>query len=120
MLHHCVYYRRVPPFRPGEGHQLSHVLFDSRFSMHSRREVEKFSSVATGMSSETIATYMALRASMIGQQRKAFEFFVVLLSMFKSLVDQNTTHKKVQEEYIFCLGNNIYEVRGVQTVQRSL
>ena len=69
MLHHCVYYRRVPQFRPGKGHKFSHVLFDSRLSMHSRREVEKFSSVAIGMASETIATYMALRAGMIGQQR---------------------------------------------------
>ena len=58
-----------PPFRPAEGHIFFHVLFDSRLSVLSRREVEKFSSVAIGMASETIATYMALRAGMIGQQR---------------------------------------------------
>ena len=69
MLHHCVYYRRVPPFRPGEGHKFPHVLFDSRLSVHSQREVEKLFSAAIGMASETIATYMALRAGMIGQQR---------------------------------------------------
>ena len=33
------------------------------------KEVGKFSSVAIGMASETIATYMALRAGVIGQQR---------------------------------------------------
>ena len=69
MLHHCVYYRRVPPFRPGKGPKFSHVLFDSGFSVYSRREVEEFSSISIGMASETIATYMALRAGMIGQQR---------------------------------------------------
>ena len=69
MLHRCVYYRRVPPFRPGKGHRFSHVLFDSRLSVPCRTEVEKFSSVAIGMASETIATYMALRAGMIGQHR---------------------------------------------------
>ena len=69
MFHRCVYYRRVPSFRPGKGHTFSHVLFDYRLSLHSRREVEKFSSVAIGMASETIATYTALRAGMIGQQR---------------------------------------------------
>ena len=69
--------------------------------MHSQREVEKFSSVAIGMASETIATYMALKADgMIGQQRKAFDSFVVLLSMIKYIVvvvevDQNTSHKNV-------------------------
>ena len=47
----------------------SHVLFDPRLSVHSQREVGKFSSVAIGMASETIATYMALRAGVIGQQR---------------------------------------------------
>ena len=71
MLHHCVYYSRVPPFRPGEGQKCSHVLFDSKLSVHSQREVEKFSSVAIGMASETIATYMTLRAGMIGQQRRS-------------------------------------------------
>ena len=71
MLHRCVYYRRVPPFRPGKGHRYSHVvLFNSRLSVHYRREVEKFSSVAIGMAGETIATYMALRAGMIGQQKR--------------------------------------------------
>ena len=45
------------------------VLFDPRLSVHSQREVGKFSSVAIGMASETIATYMALRAGVIGQQR---------------------------------------------------
>ena len=71
MLHSTVvYYRRVPPFRPGKGHKFSRVLFDSRFCVHSRRGVEKFSSVAIGVTSETIATYyMALRAGMIGQHR---------------------------------------------------
>ena len=69
MLHRCVYYRKVPPFRPGKGRNFSHVLFDSRLSVHSRREVEIFSSVAIGMASATIATYMALRAGMIGQHR---------------------------------------------------
>ena len=69
MLHRRVYYRRVPPFRPGKGQNISHVLFDSRLSVHSRREVEIFSSVAIGMASVTIATYMALRAGMIGQHR---------------------------------------------------
>ena len=65
-----MYYSRVPPFRLGKGHKFSRVLFDSiRLSVHSRREVEKFSSVAIGMASETIATYMALRAGMIGQHR---------------------------------------------------
>ena len=66
-----MYYRRVPTFRPGEGHKFSCVLFDSRLSAHSQREVKKFSSVAIGMTidSETIATYMALRAGMIGQHR---------------------------------------------------
>ena len=64
-----VYYRRVPPFRPGTGHTFSHVLFDSRLSAHSQKEVKEFSSVAIGMASETRATYMALRAGMIGQQR---------------------------------------------------
>ena len=69
MLHHCAHYRRVPPFRPGKGHKFSHGLFDFRLSVHSRREVEKFSFVAIGMASETIETYMALRAGMIGQHR---------------------------------------------------
>ena len=69
MLHRFVYYRRVPPFRPGKGHKFSHVLFDSRLSVHSRREVEIFSPVAIGMASETIATYMVLRAGMIGHHR---------------------------------------------------
>ena len=69
MLHRCVYYRRVPPFRPGKGYKFSHVLFDPRLSVHSQREVGKFSSVAIGMAIETIATYMALRAGVIGQQR---------------------------------------------------
>ena len=71
MLHRCAHYRRVPPCRPGKGHNFSHdVFFDSRLSVHFRRgEVEKFSSVAVGMACETIATYMALRAGMIGQQR---------------------------------------------------
>ena len=64
-----MYYRRVPLFRPGKGHLFSRVLFDSRLSVHSRREVEKPSSVAIGMASETIATYMELRAGMIGQHR---------------------------------------------------
>ena len=64
-----MYYRKVSPFRPGKGHEFSRMLFDSRLSVHSRREVEKFSSVAIGMTSETIATYMALRAGMIGQHR---------------------------------------------------
>ena len=60
MLHHyCVYITG--------GHKFSHVLFDFRLSVHSQREVEKFSSVAIGMASETLATYMALRAGMIGQ-----------------------------------------------------
>ena len=68
-LHRYVCYRRVPPFRPGKGYKLSHVLFDTRLSVHSQREVEKLSSVAIGMASETIATCMALRAGMIGQQR---------------------------------------------------
>ena len=45
------------------------TLFDPRLSVHSQREVGKFSSVAIGMASETIATYMALRAGVIGQQR---------------------------------------------------
>ena len=62
-----MYYRRVPPFRPGKGHKFSRVLFDSRLAVHPRREVENFSSVAIGMASETIATYMTLRAGMIGQ-----------------------------------------------------
>ena len=69
MLHRCVYYRRVPPFRPGKGYNFSHVLFDPRLCVHSQREVGKLSSVAIGMASETIATYMALRAGVIGQQR---------------------------------------------------
>ena len=33
MLHRCVYYRRVPPFRPGKGYNFSHVLFDPRLSV---------------------------------------------------------------------------------------
>ena len=78
--------RRVPPFRRGEGHKFSHVLFDSRFPVHSRREVEKFSSVAIGIASETIATCMALRAGMLGQQRKAFDFF----SVFKEKSERTT------------------------------
>ena len=82
MLHNCVHYTRVPPFRPGKGHTFHHVLFDSRLSVHSRREVEKFSSVAIGTASETIATYMVLRA-WHDWAAKAFDFFVVLLSMFK-------------------------------------
>ena len=61
MLHRCVYYRRVPAFRPGKGYNFSHVLFDPILSVHSQREVGKFSSVAIGMASETIATYMAQR-----------------------------------------------------------
>ena len=70
MLHRCVYYRRVPPFRPGKGYNFSHVFKEKfRLSVHSQREVGKFSSVAIGMASETIATYMALRAGVIGQQR---------------------------------------------------
>ena len=64
-----MYYRRVPPFRPGRGHKFYRVLFDSRLYVHSQRKVEKFSSVAIGMTSETIATYVALRAGMIGQHR---------------------------------------------------
>ena len=67
--HHHYYYRRVLPFRPGERHKFSHVLVDSRLSVLSRKEVEKFSSVAIKMASETIATDMALRAGMVGQQR---------------------------------------------------
>ena len=82
MLPHCVYYTRVPPFRPGKGQIFHHVLFDSRLSVHSRREVEKFSSVAIGTASETIATYMVLRA-WHGWAAKVFDFFVVLLSMSK-------------------------------------
>ena len=35
-----LYYRRVPPFRPGKGHKYSHVLFVPRLCVHSRREVE--------------------------------------------------------------------------------
>ena len=35
-----LYYRRVPIFRPGKGHKYSQVLFVSRLSVHSRREVE--------------------------------------------------------------------------------
>ena len=50
-------------------HKFSHVLFDSRLSVHSRREFEIFSSVTVGMASEKIATYMALRAGMFGQHR---------------------------------------------------
>ena len=69
MLHRCVYYRRVPPFRPGKGHRFYDVLFDSRLSVPCRGEAEKFSSVAVGMVSETIATYIALKAGMIGQHR---------------------------------------------------
>ena len=83
MLHRCVYYRRVPPFRPGKGYNFSHVLFDPRLSVHSQREVGKFSSVAIGMASETIATYMALRGWR-DRAAKTFDFFVVLLSMIKS------------------------------------
>ena len=42
------YYRRVPLFRPGKGHNFSQVvLFDSRLSVHSLREVENFFSVAS-------------------------------------------------------------------------
>ena len=55
--------------RPGKGYNFSHVLFDPRLSVRSQREVGKFSSVAIGMASATIATYMALRAGVIGQQR---------------------------------------------------
>ena len=64
-----MYYRKIPPFRPGKRHKFSHALFDSRLSVHSLREVEKFFYVAIGMASETIATYMALRTGMVGQQR---------------------------------------------------
>ena len=62
-------YRWVSPFGPGKGHKFSRVLFDSRLSVHYRREVKKISSVAIGMTSETIATYMALRAGIIEQHR---------------------------------------------------
>ena len=48
---------------------LIHVLFDSRLYVPCRREVGKYSSIAIGMASETIPTYMVLRAGMIGQQR---------------------------------------------------
>ena len=64
-----VYYRRVRHLDLAKGTIFSRALFDSRLSVHSRREVEKFSSVAIGMASETIATYMALRGGMIGQHR---------------------------------------------------
>ena len=112
MLHRYVYYRRVPPFRPGKGYTFCQVLLDSRLYVHSRREVEKFSSVAIGMASETIATYMALRAGMIGQQRHSTSS--QSYSACSNLVDQSTTHKNVSQEFFFCLGKNMYEVIGVQ------
>ena len=93
-----MYYRRVPPFRPYKWHKFSHVL---RLSVHSRREVEKLSSVAIGMASETIATYMALRAGMIGQHRHSTPS--QSYSAYSDLVDQSTTHKKSSQEYLFCL-----------------
>ena len=69
--------------------------------MHSRREVGKFSSVAIGMTSETIATYMALRAGMIGQHI-GIRLLRSLISMFKSSrLDQSTTYKNVSEEFFF-------------------
>ena len=95
----------VPPFKPGKGHKFSHVLFDSRLSVHSRREVENFSSIAFGTASETIATYMAFRAGIIGQQRKAFDFFV-----FKSSRSEYYSQKCMKEKYFFCLGKNVCEV----------
>ena len=62
-----MYYRGFRHLGLARGTNFSRVLFDSRLAVHYRREVEKLSSVAIGMASETIATYMALRAGMIGQ-----------------------------------------------------
>ena len=90
MLHHSVYYRRVPPFRPGKGHKFSHVLFDSRLPVHSRREIEKFSSVAIGISSDSDLHGTQGRHD---RAAKAFDFFVVLLSMFKSGRSEYYLHK---------------------------
>ena len=109
MLHLCVYYRRVPPFRPDKGHKFSHVLFDSRLSVPCRREVEKFSFVAVGMVSETIATYIALRAGMIGQHRHSTSP-QSYPACSNNLVEESTTHQNVSQEYFFCLGKNVYEV----------
>ena len=82
--------------------------------MHSRREVEKLSSVAIGMTSETIATYMALRAGNMIGQHIGIRLLRSLISMFKSSrLDQSTTYKNVSEEY-FCFRKNVYEVIGVQ------
>ena len=61
----------LPSFRPGKGHKYSQLLFVSRVSVHSRREVEN-SPLSRVMASETIATYMALRAGIIGQHRHSF------------------------------------------------
>ena len=47
---------------------------------------------------------MALRAGMIGQQRKAFDFFVVLLSsMFKSSRSEYYSQKCITRVFLFFL-----------------
>ena len=73
----------------------------------------KKSPVAIGRASEAIATYMALRAGMIGQQKRHSTSSQSYSAWFKSSRSECYSQKCITRVF-FCLGKKMYEVIGVQ------
>ena len=66
------------------------------------------------MASETIATYMALRAGTMGS-KKGIRLLRSLTQQGSNLVDRSEYYsQKCITRVFFCLGKKVYEVIGVQ------
>ena len=63
------------------------------------------------MASETIATFVGLRAAMTGQHRHS-STSSWSYSACSNLVEQSITHRNVSQEHFF-LSKNVYKVIGV-------